>query len=43
MSIVLEKVSYTYMPGTPYCREALNEIDLTIEKGEFLGVIGHTG
>ncbi|MHC1760333.1 MAG: energy-coupling factor transporter ATPase [Negativicutes bacterium] len=43
MSIVLEKVSYTYMPGTPYRREALRSIDLIIEPGEFLGIIGHTG
>jgi energy-coupling factor transport system ATP-binding protein len=43
MSIVLENVSYTYMPGTPYRREALRNVDLTIEPGEFLGIIGHTG
>ena len=43
MSIVLEHVSYTYMPGTPYCREALRDISLTIGPGEFLGIIGHTG
>jgi energy-coupling factor transport system ATP-binding protein len=43
MSIVLENVSYTYMPGTPYRREALRGIDLVIEPGEFLGIIGHTG
>ena len=43
MSIILERVSYTYMPGTPYCREALRDVSLTIEPGEFIGVIGHTG
>ncbi len=43
MSIVLENVSYTYMPGTPYRRDALRNIDLVIEPGEFLGIIGHTG
>ena len=43
MSITLDKVSYTYMPGTPYCRDALRNISLTIEPGEFIGVIGHTG
>jgi energy-coupling factor transport system ATP-binding protein len=31
------------MPGTPYCREALREVSLTIEPGEFIGIIGHTG
>ena len=43
MSIVLDHVSYTYMPDTPYQREALRDISLTIAPGEFLGVIGHTG
>jgi energy-coupling factor transport system ATP-binding protein len=31
------------MPDTPYQREALRNINLTIAPGEFLGVIGHTG
>ena len=43
MSIVLDHVSYTYMPDTPYQREALRDISLTIAPGEFLGIIGHTG
>lgn len=43
MSIELQNISYTYMPGTPYCREALREVSLTIEPGEFIGIIGHTG
>jgi energy-coupling factor transport system ATP-binding protein len=36
-------VGYTYMPGTPYERQALTDINLTIERGEFVGIIGHTG
>ena len=43
MSIALSGVFYTYMPGTPYSREALRGIDLIIEPGEFIGIIGHTG
>ncbi len=37
--IRLEKVSYSYPDGTP----ALENIDLVIKKGEFIGVIGRNG
>jgi energy-coupling factor transport system ATP-binding protein len=43
MSIVFDNVTYTYMPGTPYQRTAIQNINLTINKGEFIGIIGHTG
>ena len=43
MSIKLENLTYTYMPGTPFEAKAVDDISLTIEKGEFIGVIGHTG
>lgn len=43
MSLVIENVSYVYMPGGPYETQALHDISLTIEDGEFVGLIGHTG
>ncbi|HOQ08139.1 MAG TPA: energy-coupling factor transporter ATPase [Clostridiales bacterium] len=43
MSIITESLSYTYMPGTPFERVALKNINLKIEDGEFVGIIGHTG
>ncbi len=43
MAIVLDNITYTYGMGTPFEKTALHGISLTIENGEFLGVIGHTG
>ena len=41
--IKLENVSYTYMPGGPFEKTAVHNIDLTIPDGQFIGLIGHTG
>lgn len=43
MSICVEKVSCVYSKGSPFEKVALENISLTIEKGEFIGIIGHTG
>ncbi|MEG6586957.1 energy-coupling factor transporter ATPase [Dendrosporobacter sp. 1207_IL3150] len=43
MSIVLKDVTYTYMPKTPFERTALHNINLEINSGEFVAIIGHTG
>jgi energy-coupling factor transport system ATP-binding protein len=43
MSIVVEGLSYIYMKGTPFEKPALDKINLKIETGEFIGIIGHTG
>ena len=43
MSIILDKVSYVYSPGTAYEISALKNINLKIEDGQFIGLIGHTG
>lgn len=43
MSIIVDKISYTYEIGTGFERQALKEVSCVIEKGEFIGLIGHTG
>ncbi|MCR5693635.1 MAG: energy-coupling factor transporter ATPase [Clostridia bacterium] len=43
MSIVVKNLNFTYMPKTPFEKKALSDIDLEINKGEFVAVIGHTG
>lgn len=43
MSIILDHVTYTYMPKTPFEKTALSDINLSIQAGEFVGIIGHTG
>ncbi|MEG0771343.1 MAG: energy-coupling factor transporter ATPase [Clostridia bacterium] len=41
--IKLTDLNYIYSPGTPFEWQALKNINIEIEKGEFLGIIGHTG
>lgn len=41
--IEIKDLSYIYSPNTAYEKKALDNINLTIGKGEFIGVIGHTG
>ena len=45
MSKVLElkNLSYVYGTGTPFEKTAVNNLSLSIEKGEFSGIMGHTG
>ena len=41
--IKLENVTYIYTPGGPYETHALQEVNLEIPDGDFVGLIGHTG
>ena len=43
MRIVAEHLFYTYNPKSPFETAALRDVSLTIEEGEFFGIIGHTG
>ena len=43
MSIRLEKVDYIYEPDTAFPVHAIDHVSLTIQEGQFIGLIGHTG
>ena len=43
MPIQVEHLTHTYMPGSPFSAVALNDVSLTIEDGELIGLLGHTG
>lgn len=43
MPIEVRNVSLTYGAGTPFEAQALRNVSFTIEDGEFIGVMGHTG
>lgn len=41
--IEVQNVSYEYSPDGPFQKIALNNVNLTINKGDFVSIIGHTG
>lgn len=43
MLLIADHISYIYSPGTAYEKKDLDDVSLTINKGEFIGIIGHTG
>lgn len=43
MSIEVKEVTHIYSKGTPFEKKALDAVELKIEQGEFIGLIGHTG
>ena len=36
-------LTYRYSPGTPFAKTAVEQVNIQVEQGEFLGAIGHTG
>ena len=38
-----KNLTYTYGVGTPFEKTAVENVNLSVEKGAFVGVIGHTG
>ena len=43
MRIELEEITHVYMPGTPFARQALRGVSLTLEEGSFTVVAGPSG
>jgi energy-coupling factor transporter ATPase len=43
MSIKIKNLNYIYSPNTPFEKKALSDINITVDEGEFIGLIGHTG
>ena len=45
MNKILEvkNLDYIYSLGTPFEHKALDNVSFSVEKGEFIGIIGHTG
>ena len=43
MLIQIKDVNFVYNPGTPFEKKALDNINLQVNEGDFIGLIGHTG
>ena len=44
MSILeLKNICYTYGMGTPFEKKAVSDVSFSVNKGELIGIIGHTG
>ena len=43
VAIKIENLEHIYMPGSPFEKKALDNVNIEIKDGEFVGLIGHTG
>ena len=41
--IETKNLTYTYGARTPFSKTAIEDVNIAIKKGEFIGLIGHTG
>ena len=39
----VENLNYIYSIGTPFQHQALDNVNFSVNRGEFIGIIGHTG
>lgn len=43
MSIEIKNLTHVYMKGSPFEKKAIDNVNVKIEEGEFVALIGHTG
>ncbi|MBO5866685.1 MAG: ATP-binding cassette domain-containing protein, partial [Clostridia bacterium] len=43
VAIFAQDLNFVYNPKSPFEKHALKDINLTINKGEFVAIVGHTG
>ena len=43
MVITIEHLTHIYGAGTPFEKKAVDDVSLTLDSGQIIGVIGHTG
>ncbi len=43
MSLIVNHLEHVYSPGTAFEKKALDDVNIKIEDGEVIGLIGHTG
>ncbi len=43
MIIDIKNLNYIYNPNTPFEKKALDNVNISINEGDFIGLIGHTG
>ncbi len=43
MVLDIKNLSHTYMPDTAFSKQAISDINIKINQGEFIGLIGHSG
>lgn len=42
-AVEIKNLTYVYSPKTPFEKTALSDVNLTIEEGQFVGIVGATG